>query len=190
MDATLHDIAGIIVGALGGAAIGVEREWSGHASGPRARFAGVRTFTLLGLMAGIAGWLWKAEAMPLATALLAGGAGLVVVAYLAASRQDVDGTTEVAAFVVLAAGALAGAGWLALASGSIAASALLLVEKSRLHALVARLDDTSLRTGFRFAVMAIVILPLLPEGPYGPFGGVRPRELWMWVLFFSGLSFA
>jgi uncharacterized membrane protein (DUF4010 family) len=38
--------------------------------------------------------------------------------------------------------------------------------------------------------MALVVLPLLPEGPYGPLGGIRPRELWALVLFFSGLSFA
>jgi len=37
--------------------------------------------------------------------------------------------------------------------------------------------------------MAIVILPLLPEGPFGPWGGVRPRDLWLLVLFFTGLSF-
>jgi len=55
---------------------------------------------------------------------------------------------------------------------------------------VARLDEASLRAGIRFSVMAVVILPLLPRGPYGPLGGVRPRELWVWVLFFSGLSFA
>ena len=33
-------------------------------------------------------------------------------------------------------------------------------------------------------------MPLLPAGPYGPLGGVRPRELWVFVLFFSGISFA
>jgi len=38
--------------------------------------------------------------------------------------------------------------------------------------------------------MAVVILPLLPTGPYGPLGGIRPRQLWAMVLFFSGLSFA
>ncbi|HET9267226.1 MAG TPA: DUF4010 domain-containing protein, partial [Vicinamibacterales bacterium] len=59
-----------------------------------------------------------------------------------------------------------------------------------LHALAARIDDVGLRSGVRFAAMALVILPLLPEGPYGPFGGVKPRELWALVLFFSGLSFA
>jgi uncharacterized membrane protein (DUF4010 family) len=109
---------------------------------------------------------------------------------VAGSRQDIDGTTEVAALVVLAAGVLAGMGSIRLASGIIALVTLLLVEKSRLHALVRRIDGVGLRSGVRFAVMALVVLPLLPEGPYGPFGGVRPRELWALVLFFSGLSFA
>ena len=38
--------------------------------------------------------------------------------------------------------------------------------------------------------MSIVVLPLLPEGPYGPAPGIRPRDLWLLVLLFSGLSFA
>lgn len=46
--------------APGGAAVGLEREWSGHASGPSARFTGIGTFTLLGLLAGLAGALWSA----------------------------------------------------------------------------------------------------------------------------------
>ena len=46
-----------------------------------------------------------------------------------------------------------------------------------------------LAAAFRFAVMAVVILPALPAGPFGPLGGVRPRELWLLVLFFSALSF-
>src|SRR5262249_14527587 len=60
---------------------------------------------------------------------------------------------------------------------------------SRLHSLVRRIDDVGLRSGVRFAVMALVVLPLLPEGPFGPLGGARPRQLWTLVLFFSGLSF-
>src|SRR6185295_472094 len=98
--------------------------------------------------------------------------------------------TEVAALVVLAAGVIAGIGSIRLASGITALVTLLLVEKSRLHALVERIDDVALRSGVRFAVMALVVLPLLPEGPYGPLGGVRPRQLWVLVLFFSGLNFA
>ena len=170
--------------------VGLERQWSGHAQGPEARFGGLRTFTLLGGLSGVAGWCWAAGLEPLAVVLAAAGAALVVAGYVAASRIDVDGTTEMAALVVIGAGLLAGTGRLALASGVIVTTALLLAEKTRLHAVVARIDDETLRAALRFAAMAVVVLPLLPEGPFGPFGGVRPRELWALVLFFSGLSFA
>ena len=79
--------------------------------GRRARFGGVRTFSLLGLVSGLSGWLWTAGLEGPALVLLAGIGALVVVAYVAASRHDIDGTTEVAAFVVLASGVLAGAGF-------------------------------------------------------------------------------
>jgi uncharacterized membrane protein (DUF4010 family) len=190
MSPELRTVLCILIAALGGAAVGVERERSGHASGPGAHFAGVRTFTLLGGLAGTVGWLWTAGLHLPAAVLLAGETALVVAAYSAASRHNIDGTTEVAALIVLAAGVLAGTNHLGVSSGIIAVTALLLVEKSRLHALVASIEDAGLRAGFRFAVMAVVILPLLPQGPYGPLGGVRPRQLWTMVLFFSGLSFA
>jgi uncharacterized membrane protein (DUF4010 family) len=126
----------------------------------------------------------------LAIVLTLGAVALVVSGYVAASRREIDATTEAAALVVIGAGLVAGVGWLALASGVIAVTTLLLVEKSELHALVGRVNDEELRAAARFGVMAIVVLPLLPEGPIGPFGGIRPRELWLLVLFFTGLSFA
>jgi uncharacterized membrane protein (DUF4010 family) len=183
------DLLGLLVAGLGGTAVGLERQWSGHADGASARFAGIRTFTMLGAIAGLCGWLWKSGFGAPATILLAGTVTIVAAAYVAASRQEIDGTTEIAALLVLAAGVLSGMGFLRLASGIVALELLLLVEKTRLHAFARRIDDVGLRAGGRFAVMALVVLPLLPEGPYGPFGGVRPRELWALVLFFSGLSF-
>lgn len=182
-------IVGLVIATLGGAAVGVERQSSGHADGPHARFGGFRTFTMLGLMSGVAGWLWALGAPWLAVPLAAGAIGVVIAGYVEASRTDVDGTTEVAALVVVAAGMLAGLGHVQVASGVIAITCLLLVEKSRLHEWVGRIADADLRAAARFGVMALVVLPLLPPGPYGPLGGIRPRELWALVLFFSGLSF-
>jgi uncharacterized membrane protein (DUF4010 family) len=180
----------LLVALLGGAAVGVERQWSGHATGPQARLAGVRTFALLGLLGGIAGRLWVWDAPVLAAIVLALAGLLVVVGYVVASRQDVDATTEAAALIVIAAGATAGLGETGVASGIVAVTALLLFEKSQLHNLIARLEGPELSAAFRFAVMAVVILPLLPAGPYGTWGGgFRPRQLWTLVLLFSGLSF-
>ena len=189
-DMTAADIARLLIAALGGAAVGLERQWSGHADGPAARFAGIRTFAMLGAIGGMSGLFWRGGVTVPAAILLSGAVAVVAAAYVTGSRHDIDGTTEVAALVVLAAGLLAGLGSAATASGVIAILVLLLVEKSRLHSVVRRIDDVGLRSGVRFAVMALVILPLLPEGPFGPFGGVRPRQLWLLVLFFSGLSFA
>jgi uncharacterized membrane protein (DUF4010 family) len=97
---------------------------------------------------------------------------------------------DVAALVVLTAGVFAGIGSIRLASAIVAIAALLLVEKSRLHAAVKRIDDIGVRSAVRFAVMALMVLPLLSEGLHGPLGGIHPRDLWALVLFFSGLSFA
>lgn len=186
----VKDAIGIVIAALGGSAIGLEREWSGHASGPHARFAGIRTFTLLGLSAGAAGYLYSQGNHALALLFAGACSALIVAAYIAASRTDVDGTTEMAALVALIAGMLSGIGYLRLGSALFAVTTFLLLEKSRLQQAVTLIDDISLRAGIRFAVMAMVVLPLLPTGPYGPLGGVRPRQLWIMVLFFSGLSFA
>ncbi len=180
----------LAVATLGGAAVGVERQWSGHASGPAARFAGVRTFALLGALSGLSGQLWIWGAPLLSVVLLSAASLLVAIGYFRASRRDVDATTEVAALVVVGAGAAAGVGQIQIASGVVAVTTLLLPEKSALHDFVARADIVALRAAFRFAVMAVVVLPLLPPGPFGPFGGVYPRQLWLLVLFFSGLTFA
>lgn len=184
------DVMRLVIATLGGAAVGLEREWSGHAVGPQARFAGIRTFTLIGGLGGICGWLWTEGVTVPSAILLAGMALIVAAAYALRTSHDVEATTEVAAIVVLAAGLLAGIGSVRIASAIFALTTLLLVEKTRLHTFVSHIDDVGLRSGVRFGVMALVILPLLPEGPFGPLGGIRPQELWTLVLFFSGLSFA
>ena len=117
----------IAIAALGGAAIGLERQWSGHATGPRARFGGIRTFTLLGGLAGIAGVCWAMQAPVVGAVLAAGAVALVAGAYWKLERHDIEATTEAAALVVIAAGVLAGAGKVVLSSGIIALTALILV---------------------------------------------------------------
>ena len=177
-----------------GLAVGIEREWSGHASGPDARFAGARTFLFLGLLGGLAGHLSQ-RGDPLAGAvLLLGGAALAIAAFLAAARRPreeaIDGTTEAAALAVLGLGFVAGLGELRLPAATGAVIVLALREKSTIQRFVHRLGEVELRAAFQFAVLALVLLPILPEGPYGPLGGIRPRELWLVVLLVSGLNFA
>ena len=160
--------ARLAIAGLIGLAAGLEREWSGHASGPDARFAGIRTFFLLGLFGAIAGILVSLTDPYVATALVAGGAALCVAAYWVAAKRvsaSTDGTTEAAALTIISLGVLAGLGYTGVAAGAGAVVVLMLSEKSRLHWLVGRLTEPELRAGLQFAVLAVVVLPLLPPGP-------------------------
>lgn len=196
LELDLTTAGALAVAGLAGLAVGVERQWSGHASGPNARFAGARSFLFLGLLGGISGWLVTGGFVAIAAILLAAGAALTIAAYVMASRRGgveggspVEGTTEVAALVVLAIGAVAGLGFPLLTSAVAAVMVLGLVEKGRINRAIGRIGEPELAAALQFAVLALVILPLLPAGPYGPFDSVRPRALWVLVLIFSGLNF-
>jgi len=183
----------LLVATLVGMAVGVEREWSGHTDGPDARFAGVRTFALLGALGGFAGWLLR-DGQPLAGAVLvAAGVLFPMVAYAVTLRRPgttADGTTEVVAMVVVALGVTAGLGHRAAASAAGVLAVLLLAEKSAMQAALQRVAAAELRAALQFGVLALVILPVLPDRPLGPFAAFNPRELWIVVLLFSGLNFA
>ncbi|MGE0638698.1 MAG: MgtC/SapB family protein [Thermoanaerobaculia bacterium] len=181
----------LAVAALAGFAVGVEREWSAGREKPNTRFGGVRTFLLLGLIGGISAILTR-DVDPRIGAVLLGGALLsVAIAYFVSAWQGtIDATTEVAAIVVLGAGALAGWGLFVPASAIAALTALVLVSKGPLHGAVAKLRPREIEAAARFAALALVLLPLLPKGPLAGLGGIEPQKLWGLVLVFAGLSFA
>ena len=192
-DIQLADAFRLAIAAVIGLAVGLEREWSGHAEGPQARFAGLRTFLLLGLLGGIAGLLTLEDHEAVAALIAGGGIAFSIAAYVMAVRQagvERDGTTEAAAILVVALGLFATAvSWLlAAAAGSLVVLAL--NEKKRLHGAVTHLRQEELRAALQFAVLALAILPFLPTGPYFGWADFRPRALWIIVLLFCALNFA
>lgn len=190
----LDTVFRLAVAGLVGLAVGIERQRSGHATGPGQHFAGTRTFLLIGLLGGLGGLFVTHDAELAGTALVAAGALLTVGAYVATARRGsahtVDGTTETAALMVLALGLLAGGGALRLASGVGALVVLALAEKRRLHGWVNRLDPVEMRAALQFAVLALVVLPILPSKIPTPLGELTPRATWIFVLIISALNFA
>lgn len=192
-DSALATAVRLGIAALIGLAVGLEREWSGHASGTQARFAGLRTFLLIGLLGGAAGLLARDGHDLVAAAIVIGTAAMAIAAYVMATRApdaDRDGTTEVAAILVAVLGVIAGSGSWAVAAGAGSLVVLVLHEKQRLHGAVTRVHPQELSAALRFAVLALVVLPLLPEGPYLGWAAIRPRSLWFIVLVFSAINFA
>ena len=183
----------LAIAALVGLGVGTERQWSGHASGPDARFAGMRTFLMLGLIGGASGLLLAGGFDVAGATLIAAGAALAVVAFVVAMRRpsaELDATTEVAAVAVIALGVLAGLGSVVLAAAAGSVMVLMLSEKARLHGTVGRLDEEELRAALRFAVLALVVLPLLPATVVVAGVVLQPRALWSIVLLFCALNFA
>lgn len=184
--------ANLAVAALVGLSVGFERERSGKTEGPDGRFAGVRTFLMLGLLGGVSGHLLREGNALAAGALLASGCVLSVIAYALAVRRPgatSDGTTETAALLVLALAALAGMGHRALAAGVGTVVVAALVSKQRIHGILDRLGEKELMGALQFAVLALVILPLLPNQAWGPWGGINPRNLWIVVLIFCAVNY-
>ncbi len=192
LPAELDAAVRLAIAGLVGLGVGLEREWSGHTTGPNARFAGLRTFLLLGLIGGVAGLLLSESHEGPASVAIAGGAAISIAAYVMAVRRpnvDIDGTTEAAALIVVLLGVLAGERYLALSAGAASIVVLALSEKTRLHWIARRVNEQELRAALQFAVLALVVLPLLPTGPFWGAIDFRPRTLWMIVLLFSGLNF-
>jgi len=182
----------LAIAALVGAGVGLEREWTVQSSGRDVRFAGLRTFLVLGLLGGVSGLFIAESAALVGATILLGGMALAVAAYVMAARRpdhDIGGTTEAAALVVIALGALAGTGFLILAAAAGSLMVLALSEKKRLHWLVGRVGRPELQATLQFAVLALVVLPILPEGPFGGALALRPKAVWGFVLLFSGLNF-
>jgi uncharacterized membrane protein (DUF4010 family) len=182
-------LLGIAIAALGGAAVGIDRQHASVDSEPGA-IGGLRTFTLLGTIAGVCGFLITESYVAPAIVILASTALMVMIVRLGAGRISRDATTEIAAIAVLVSGVAAGLGHLSVASALYAWTVLLLVEKSWLHAFAKRIGVIEFEAAAQFAAMALIVLPLIPSRQFGPGGVLNLRSIWILVLIFSGLSFA
>jgi uncharacterized membrane protein (DUF4010 family) len=174
-----------------GLLIGIERGFTLRREGAGARVAGVRTFSLLGMVAGVAGLIGK-SAQPLAAgALIAAAAAILAIGY--AHRPGLskrpDATTPVAAMATLGLGFVAGFGDPGLAVAGATIVTLLLALKQETHHLIDRLDEDDVKALARYAVIAGAVLPFLPSGQYGPLDAWNLRKLWLVVVLVTGFSF-
>jgi len=168
--------------------IGFEREWR-EATEAEKRFAGARTFALAGLAGGAAGLL-AADGLVIAAGLL-GCFALAGTAYWAKARVEptTGATTEVAFVATFLLGALATAGDPTLAGAGGVAAAILLAVKPRVLAAARAIEAKELGAALRFLAIAVIVLPLLPDRGFGPYEALNPRQIWLFVVLISGLSF-
>ena len=174
-----------------GLLIGIERGFDLRALTAGTRVAGVRTFTLVGLVSGLAGLAARLGQSSAAGAIMAGAAAVLAIGYAhrpGLSRKP-DATTPVAAVATLALGFMAGLGQSGFAIAGATIVTLILALKSELHGLLEKLDEDDVKALARYAVIAGAVLPFLPNGHYGPLGAWNPQRLWLVVVIVTGFSF-
>lgn len=173
-----------------GLLMGVQRGWTLRREAAGSRFAGVRTFALLGLTGGIAGAVQNVDRTVTAI-LLASAALLVVLGYARTVRETgtISGTNALAGLITLGCGFLAAAGSSQLATIVAVSATMLLTLRPQLHRWIKGMTEAEVSAVARFALISLVILPLLPDHKLGPFEAWNPRQLWLVVVFVSGFSF-
>jgi uncharacterized membrane protein (DUF4010 family) len=190
IDSTLAEGAQALGTALGvGLMVGLERGWRDRDLPEGGRVAGLRTFTLIGLLGGVLALLGPASQLLLASGLLA-IVVLFAVSFRGASRAagSLSITTAVAAMATFGLGALAAHGHAVLAVGAAVVVALLLDLKPVLHRWVRLIHPEELNAVLQLGVLSAVVLPLLPDAGYGPYAAINAYQLWLAVVIVAALS--
>jgi uncharacterized membrane protein (DUF4010 family) len=172
--------------------IGLERGWKDRSEKEGQRTAGLRTFTLIGLLGGIFGALSKDQNL-----LLLASGFVMVSAALAAffwregmSEDDFSATSLVAVMLTFMLGAFTVLGDPAVAAAAGVATAGLLAAKVQLHGWLARITWPEIRAGLILLAMTFIALPLLPHRAVDPYGAINPYELWLMTILIAAVSFA
>ena len=175
-----------------GLLVGLERGWREREAPAGSRTAGIRTYSISGLLGGVFAAL--AQSFNDASVFLVGFLGFAFAfawfKFREAEHDDEFSVTGViAALSVFALGGLAVAGDYRAASAGGAALAAVLASREVLHGLVKRLSWIELRSALMLAVMTAVGLPLLPDRAIDPWGGFNPWEVWFFTVLTAAISY-
>ncbi|HDM8222755.1 TPA: MgtC/SapB family protein [Vibrio campbellii] len=186
-----HLIWNLFIALLLGAIVGTQRGWVMRNSIEGSRVAGIRTFSLVGLLGGLVGILAN-----IYTPLLLGFAliALVILACIAfviqqRKSEDISITGVVSLVITFVLGSLAVSGEPVLASAAAVITAVVLDNKKELHQALQRLQEYELDAALRLLLISIVLLPLLPNQAYGPWKALNPYEIWWMVVLIASISF-
>lgn len=175
-----------------GLLIGIERGWQKREALAGTRVAGIRTFTLIGLLGGVAGLL-PGRAPDLLSGLFFLGFALTFGAF-EWRKSSVQGTLSatdlVAGLLTFALGTYAAQGHMAVAAAGGVVTAAVLAERRAMHAFLRNLTWIELRSALVLLMMTAVLLPALPDRTIDPWGALNPYQIWLMTVLAGVVSYA
>lgn len=187
----LELVRNLSVALAAGGLIGIERGWKQREHAPGMRAAGLRTFSLSGLLGGIAAII-AAETGTAAFAALALAFALTFVLFeWRETRADgqFSATTSIAGLITFALGGLAGLGHVEEAAAAVVAVVSILAFKQALHSWLAALTWPEIRSALLILAMSFIALPILPASAIDPWGLLIPRDIWLLTVLIATIAF-
>ena len=171
----------LLIGML----VGTQRETS-------MRFhPGLRDFLMIAISGAVCG---LAGSPVLAGAVIIAAIIAMSVFHFEARKVRAGITTELAAITTFGLAYLAASNPFEFAQPLAIAAALLAIvcleAKMWLRTLVREnINEAEFNATLAFVAVVLVIYPLLPPGPYGPYNFFLPRQVWMFVILISSISY-
>ena len=184
---TIHLAVALLLGAI----IGLERGWDAREQKSGERIAGIRTFSLVGLLGGISAVLaseitvWAFPVLLLCVAAM----GLVAYSERLDHIRNFSITGLVGMLLTFCFGAVAVAVDPVIATAAAVVTAIILDNKEEIHGWVQKLQASELDAALKLLLISVVMLPLLPNEQMGPGGVLNPREIWWMVVMIASISF-
>ena len=178
----------LVIGAL----IGLEREFFQQKE-ESPDFAGIRTFSLIALLGSVSSYLADDFGITLTALALGAIILMTLVSYagtLLRNKTETGITTEVAAILTFLFGVLVMGDHALVAIALAVITSLLLTFKGKLHGFIRNMSVDDIHVTLQFALVAAVILPLLPNRTIDPWGLLNPFQIWLMVVFVSGIGFS
>lgn|SRR5574341_191067 len=155
-------------------------------------FAGMRTFALISLLGAALAFI--SEFFTGTWLLVLGFAAIALFGMISYNRGFKAGhrgiTTEVVTLLAYVFGALVYWDQLTLAAAMTVVVVLILTFKPGLRSFAAQVDREDIRAGLEFAIVWVIVLPILPDRTFDPFDLLNPKEIWVTVVFVSGINLA
>lgn len=187
-ESVLQLLIALAVGLL----IGIERGWSGGKEEEGDRVGGIRTFSLIGILGGVATEVSQITGAWLFGVVFVAATLLIIVSYVMETRakRDIGTTTAFAMMITFLLASWAAYGYYIAALSVTAVVVTLLGLKPVLHKWVSTIETREIYAGIKLLIISVVLLPLLPNQGYGPWESLNPYWVWWMVVLICGISFA
>jgi uncharacterized membrane protein (DUF4010 family) len=152
--------------ALGvGLLIGIERGWHGRKEDEGDRIAGIRTFSLSGLLGGIWAVLIPYTGEWILGLVFIAFTGLLIASYVfeqkSLDEQDIGITTEVSLLLTYSLGAWAALGYQIESLASAVVVMSILSVKPVLHSWLREIDVEVIYAGIKLLIISVILLPVV-----------------------------